>query len=842
MTEIRTQTQDAEAIGAVEKPEGISRRQMFAYTVAGPLLSVGVSIGADEASAQSLPSLLGVLNAPLPLTPPDITDAFDVADSINKPSQLTMPLVKVQVLESGKLRLFLPRLDQGCGIQTAVGIMLADAMGLKLDQVEVPLEDARNELGPNQITGGSANVRAFDEAMPLISQLLQLKMLTGAGQILGVAPNLLKILPGGIIAAPGGARLTFGQVSARAAKLQRSDIKPFALQPIQRTTAAITGQSDAIVPRLDALDIVTGKKRFTLDQVQADWPTSPKLTDGKGALDIAKPAMVRMAPRINQKFKAINNLPAVKAMPGVLDVVPPPPALIPVLPDSNAIVTPYPPAVVVVAETFGQAWDAARALDITWDGDGTLAKGRDTNRAINEQLAANLAAIPSPVALVADKTVEGTFTYPPAVAASLEVECAIVDAGVVRKGGLEIWAGLQSPQATVNAVALDLGIIPNPQNVIAHVIPSGGSFGRRLFWDPVQVAAYASQVSRKVIKLMYHRSDDVRHTRGRPQQHHRLKAHVLAGRVVSYEHFASSPRLDTRHGYGDISTMLAVSPPLGITQNGPAHLAVEQFFFKTMVSSPYNWGVQTKELIPANIVMNTVSYRSVHIQPFRSTEEMLVDELAGSMGMDPYSFRMKYLRLDRAKAVLKDVYERSGWARYNHVGNRRLGRALGLAVHQEAKSFTAAVVEIDASDTTKGVLGKGAKVTKAWIAVDVGKPINISGLKAQFEGGLAESISLVLDAGLNFVDGLPQEFSYNNYRIARMNNYPKMVDIRVFEANGQTIGGAGEVGMSATSGAIGNAWRRATGINPRNFPLNGLTNIPNKVPAGTLPPKPSSFA
>jgi isoquinoline 1-oxidoreductase beta subunit len=326
---------------------------------------------------------------------------------------------------------------------------------------------------------------------------------------------------------------------------------------------------------------------------------------------------------------------------------------------------------------------------------------------------------------------------------------------------------------------------------------------------------------------------------------------VLAGRVVSYEHFASSPRLDTRHGYGDFTTMLAVSPPLGITQNGPAHLAVEQFFYKTMVASPYNWGVQTKELIPANVVMNTVSYRSVHIQPFRSTEEMLVDELAASMGMDPYSFRMKYLRLERAKKVLQRVYEMSKWVEF-HKFNRNRNHALGLAVHQEAKSFTAAVVQIDVTDhKTKGVLGRGIKVMKAWIAIDVGKPINVSGLKAQFEGGLAESISLVLDAGLTFDEGLPKEFSYNNYRIARMSNFPSDVQIEVMPANGQPIGGAGEVGMSATSGAIGNAYRRAmTQIgaplserNPRNFPLNGLTDFKDltTVTAGALPPNPEKL-
>ena len=49
-------------------------------------------------------------------------------------------------------------------------------------------------------------------------------------------------------------------------------------------------------------------------------------------------------------------------MPGVIDVV--------VVPAGGAIV-PNPPGVAVMAETFGQAWDAANALDVTW-GDGPL--------------------------------------------------------------------------------------------------------------------------------------------------------------------------------------------------------------------------------------------------------------------------------------------------------------------------------------------------------------------------------------------------------------------------------------------------------------------------------------
>jgi len=47
-------------------------------------------------------------------------------------------------------------------------------------------------------------------------------------------------------------------------------------------------------------------------------------------------------------------------------------------------------------------------------------------------------------------------------------------------------------------------------------------------------------------------------------------------------------------------------------------------------------------------------------------------------------------------------------------------------------------------------------------------------------------------------------------------------------------GGLGEVGMSATTGAIANAYARATGIKPRKFPLNFPVDF-TPIPPGMLP-------
>ena len=255
------------------------------------------------------------------------------------------------------------------------------------------------------------------------------------------------------------------------------------------------------------------------------------------------------------------------------------------------------------------------------------------------------------------------------------------------------------------------------------------------------------------------------------------------------------------------SAVAAAAPP--DLQQTLGNLAVEQALFKTMVATPYHWGVHSKELLPVAMDLNTCSFRSVHIQPTRAVEEIMVDEIARRLGRDPLAFRLEYLRQDRARAVLQRAASAANWGRPMPAGF-----AQGLAVHQETRSYTAAVVEVDARDP------QAAKVVKATIVVDVGKPINLSGIHAQLEGGLADAIGLMLNAGLSFRDGAPIESSYTSYRTTKMSDFPRDLQIIVMPNVGQPIGGLGEVGLSAASGAIANAWARATGLKPRKFPLN----------------------
>jgi isoquinoline 1-oxidoreductase subunit beta len=755
-------------------PTAISRRGLLGCAVSAPVLSIAAGLGVTAVTPGTAHALT------LPLTPPDLVDIYDLGDSIVQTSLPTMPLVQLTVAANGRIRLDLPRLESGQGIATAAGMMIAEELDVPLGMIDVSSADARPELVFNQLTGGSSSVRCFDAALPLIGAVARARLLAAAALQWGLPAASLTV-SAGIVVAPDGRTASYGSLSAMAATLPL----PAGVRPKPASQYRTIGQATR---RLDALDIVTGRKKFTLDQDVAN----------------AKPTMLRMPSQIRGKVVSVNNLAAVGAMPGVLAVV--------VIPDGGSVV-PNPPGVAVMAETFGQAYAAAVALDITW-GDGPM-KGQS-----DASIQARLKSAIAPLALppLGALTVEGEFQFAAATHCPLEVECAIAD---VRTDRAEIWAGLQTPIVTQQSIAIDLGLPVDKVKV--HVVPAGGSFGRRLFWDPVQVAAQVSKLTGRICKLMYHRSDDVRQTRLRPPQFHKVRATLLLGRVISYEQRVAAVRLDARHGFGEIGTALAGALPIGVQQT-VGNLGYEAFFFKTMVASPYNFGVGTKLLTPVNLDMNTVSYRSVHIQPARSVEEIIVDEIARRLGKDPLAFRLEYLRQPRARAVLQAVAAAGNWGRA-----MPRGCAQGIAVHQETRSYTASLIEIDATDPAN------ARVTRAVMAIDVGKPINPSGIDAQMQGGLSEAIALVLNAGLTIRDGLPLESSYANYRMTAMKDFPKDVQVIVMPNRGDPIGGLGEVGLSANSGAIANAYARATGIKPRKFPLNApavFTPVaPGKIPA-----------
>ncbi len=759
---------DDPATATVERPRmlevALGRRRFLTYLLGVPALAVATRITYDAVAADPA-------GAAIP-SPPSVEEMFDIGEALVVASAPTMPLVKLEIGEDGVARMELPRLEMGQGITTAVAMLIAEELDLPMDMVEVTCADARPELALNQMTAGSSSIRAFYGPVRVLAATARARMLAAAGEQWGLPVATLSTSDGTVTSDDGRAA-GFGELSRAAADpaLAVGEVVP---KPESEHEIVGTG-----VRRVDGLDIVTGRKRFTMD------------IDVPGAL----PTMVRRAPTWNGEFRSLANRGAVESMPGVVAV------------------TTIPSGVAVVAETFEQARAAVCAVEADFT-PGPVPN--ESNETIMQKLRDG--SLPFAAPALGAVTIEASYEWPSASHAFLETECAVAD---VRPDGADVWSGFQAPIVAQQKIAAELGL--SQTSVRAHVVPCGGGFGRRVFFDTAMEAALISQAVGKPVKLMWHRTDDMRHGRCRPANVQNFRATVIAGQVTTFEQRVCGVSTDYRHGLGEILSATATSLPEGARQ-AVVNDAFGQAVFLTFVASPYHFGVDDKKQRELSLGIPTSSYRSVPNQTARGSEEMFVDEIAERLGIDPVEFRRSTLKSDRTRAVLDAVVEAGDWGR-----RMPSGWAQGVGVHVESRTHTAALVELDCRDP------KNPLVTNAVMAVDVGRVINPLGLEAQMHGGIAEAISLTLKAGLHVVDGLPLEGCYSQYHFARQKDFPSDLEIIIMPPTGEQLGGAGEVGMAAPTGAIANAYARATGTRPRTFPVNHPVDF-DPIPPGLLPP------
>ncbi|MFZ3468480.1 molybdopterin cofactor-binding domain-containing protein [Streptomyces sp. 4.24] len=686
-------------------------------------------------------------------TLPAIADLLDLGDLFILAGAPTSALLALAVDADGTIRFRLPREEVGQGLTTAVAMLVAEELDAPLAGVRIELDDARPELLFNQLTGSSNSIRSLYGPVRQCAATARARLVAAAARRWSLPVSSLTTA-NGAVRAPDGRTAGYGSLAAAAAD---PALIVLGAAPKPPAKHALVGKPTS---RIDARAMVTGALRYTLD------------------LDVpgAKPCVVRRPPTLGGSVRGVANLTAVKAMPGVLHVV--------------TVAT----GVAVVAETFGQALDAKAALQVTW-GPGPADQLSDA------QVRTKLRAATPPLLVPPLLTpyVDAEFDFAFVSHAPMETNSAVAD---VREDRAEIWSGLKSPIVARETIAADLGLPLD--KVTVHVVQAGGSFGRRLFFDAALEAARISKACRRPVRLMWTRVDDTRHGRMRPATHHRIRATHLLGEVLSFEHRVAAAETDFRHGLGEIITATAASLPLGI---GNATLA--QTLFLTTIKSPYHFGLTTQALTEVPTGVPTGSWRSVYSANTRGAEEIVVDELARATGRDPYQFRRTFLKTAAQRAVLDKAASEGGWGRAMPAGC-----AQGIAFHEEYKSRTACLVEIDTRDP------EHIRVTKAVIAVDVGLPVNPRGLEAQMIGGLTDAISTTLRAGLHLDKGLPLEGSYSQFHWAQQRDTPQDVRVFVLPATGTEPGGAGELGLPAAVGAIANAYARATGTKPRSFPLD----------------------
>lgn len=754
-----------------ERP-GVSRRGFLGYVVGASTLVVAADLRLGTPAYAAIPS------------GPQIAEAYDLEDLQTDAARPTAQMITIAIEKDGTATFALPRAEVGQGITTSTAMIIAEELDLPVDKVRVSLAPARPELRFNQLTGGSNTTVSTFTPIRVAAAIAKGALLEAAAIELGSEVALLKSKQG-VITGPGGGSVSYGELATKAASSTTRGVK---VQLKDASDFEVIGKP---VNRVDAHDIVTGKKKFSMD------------------LDIpdALPTMVCRPPTLNGSPRSVANAAAVLKLPGVTDVV---------MVDTG---------VAVRAATFGQCIDAVRALEVEWnpgsvegESDATILKGLRK---------AQVPLVTPKVPLLA-KTVEADFTFMFRSSAALEPYAAIAD---VRSDRAEVWAGLKVPIVAQGNIAKAVGL---PQDKVkVNVITSGGSFGHKLFGDHAIEAAKISKAMGKPVRLMWHRADEPRQGRVHPMCTSRIRATHLGGQVLSFEQQHTSVSTDWSHGLGEmISSMTAELPP------GLANLGFSETIFALTQELPYSFGAVTQQINEVDRRFNTGSMRNIYSPDVRCANELVVDQLARAMRKDPLAFRLEFLKDERVRNVLKKVAEVGDWGR-----SMPEGTAQGIAFHKEYKGSTACLVEIDCRPETvnrkvrDGVTGP--RVTRATIAVDAGLVVNPQGLKAQMMGGFSDGLALALTSSLHLRDGHFLEASWDNYFYTRQWNIPPEFEVVIVDSGVDQPGGAGEAAVGSSVAAVACAFARATGKMPTRFPINHDAPITFEVKS-FVPPVPES--
>ena len=650
------------------------------------------------------------------------------------------------------------RSEMGQGTFTALAQLVAEE--LDCDWAKVSAEFAspnenirRNHVWGSMATGGSRGVRTSQDYVRKAGASAREMLITAAAEQWHVPATACTAERGVITHGSSGRKLRYGQVAAAAAKL--TPPKEVALRDPKDWK--IAGKP---VHRLDIPDKVRGKPVF--------------------GVDVALPGMlhasIAQCPVFGGKLSSVDSGVAEK-MRGVKKIV-----------RGESFVA-------VVADSWWRADEALKKLAIQWDS-GSYA--RASNDTVTTMLREGLAAKNLPQARkigdaatalqTAAKVVEVEYHSPYINHATLEPQTCT--AWFKPDGFLEIWTSTQDGEASMIAASAASGL--PLEKIEVHKMMLGGGFGRR--GGPQDFVAQGIQIARTLpgvpVKLMWSRSEDMRHGFYRPASIVRMKAGLDArGNLVALHSTVACP------------SILKVLRPQALPKDGVDPTAVRSFH-----DMPYTIPHQQVDYAMRNGHVPVGFWRAPG-QQNAFYRECFIDELAAMAGQDPVVYRLAMLKPgDKNRLVLEAVAKSSGWGTPLPSGIYR-----GVAVADGFDSFTAMVAEVSINE-------KGEPwVRRVVVAIDSGYVVNPDTCRAQAESNVIFGLGSILYQENNLKDGSIVESNFHDFRLPQISEMPQVETLLV--PTGGFWGGHGEPAILGLAPAVCNAIFQATGTRVRSLPL-----------------------
>jgi isoquinoline 1-oxidoreductase beta subunit len=325
--------------------------------------------------------------------------------------------------------------------------------------------------------------------------------------------------------------------------------------------------------------------------------------------------------------------------------------------------------------------------------------------------------------------------------------------------------------------------------VKVHTTFLGGGFGRRLEVDFITAAVEASKAVKKPVKLIWTREDDMTHDAYRPPAFDQATgAFDAKGNLVAWKLHLTGPSITAR-----------MFP--SVTEK-----MVDPFAVEAATNYPYDVPNVHVDFRQQEIGIDVGYWRSVSHALNCYVAESFMDELAVSAKKGSYEFRRALLQKQpRFLRVLDLAFKES------HFNAPLKGHYHGLAVMEGYGTYMAQVADISLKD------GK-VKVHRIYCVADCGQQVNPDTVVAQIESSIVFGLSALMWGEINIQNGRVQQTNFDSYRVARMNDTPR-IDPYVIDST-EAPGGIGEPATALVAPAVCNAIYAATGRRIRSLPLS----------------------
>jgi len=664
------------------------------------------------------------------------------------------PNAFIRIDRAGGVTLTMPQVEMGQGVYTSMAMILAEELDVRLESVRLEAAPPNDALYANPILG----FQVTGGSTTIRGFWIPLRRAGASARAMLIAAAA----PGWNVD-PAACSTNAGEVihAASGRRLPYGSLVDRAalLKPPENPRLKTLKEFRLIgtaARRLDTPDKVTGKALFGIDAL----PVGVKF------------ATLMASPVLGGKVIRVDDA-AARAIAGVRQIV--------VLDD----------LVAVVADHTWAAKQGLDALTIAWD-DGPNA--HVTTEDILDQLKSaseRTGVVARSVGDVAEglsgaDKLEATYHVPFLAHAPMEpMNCTVH----VKPDGCEIWVG---HQALTRAQAIAAKITGMPKGkVIVHNHLIGGGFGRRFEVDGVAKSVRIAQKVDGPVKVMWTREEDIQKALYRPFYFDRFEASLSGAKITAWKHRVVGS-----------SVLARWAPPLFV--NGLDRDAVDG-----AVNLPYdvpNIHVEYVRQEPPGV--QTCFWRGVGPTHNIFVVESFMDELAHKAGKDAVSFRRDQLgKAPRLLACLDLVARKAGWGQ---ALAKRVGR--GVAIQDAFGSYLATVAEAEVDE-------HGEVYVKRFVcAVDCGIVVNPDTVVAQIEGGLIFGLTAALYGEITLAKGRVQQSNFNNYRMMRINEAPK-IEVHLIQSV-EAPGGIGEPGTAAAAPALANALFVATGVRLRKLPID----------------------